>query len=158
MLIDTRKAPFTWSVYTLGTAADAPMSPTVYYVGCCPFQDVLRLPDARRNSLFPMIDGRPNLMLQFISNHASEIEARNVQRDILHWRVFGEPRLNAAGVTLAKRDKRQQQIKHVESGIVYPSIRAAASALMLSAAMISNQLNRVPGYRDVRGNTFEKVD
>ena len=82
-------------------------------------------------------------------------------QDYVEWCVAGsvlKAALAEQHQTAATTARQGANVRCVTDGALYPSIAACARAYGVSATMISNHLNRRPGYTHVRGQKFERIE
>lgn len=122
------------------------------YVGSCRTVDLMRAPDARRNSKWREIMRNPAFHIITIEIRAF-YEHRNIA--VLEAERLGI-HLKAICNTTDTRDK-PQTIRCVETGEIFETAAQACKEYDIKPSAMSNHLNNKQSYRTVRNLTFERV-
>lgn len=125
---------------------------SLVWVGICPVRDAYSAPDARNNSEWIKMTVNDTPVTVTVL-HASE----NVNDCInFRYRMFkeqGVPVCNAKGTFYSNV---LINVRCIETGEIFESQADCARTLGLNKSQLCNHLNRLPGYKSVKGRTFEK--
>lgn len=121
----------------------------ILYVGIGYLAEVLKFTELKKNPLF---DSEKVYRLEILSKYEKYADAINAQSAYLR-NIGGTPLNNTAYV-----NRRMSRVRCVQTGIVYRNATEAARVMQLSQPAISSHLARKPGYRAVKGYTFEYTD
>lgn len=123
---------------------------SLFYVGACRLRDVFNNPDALRNTHFAKLAKGTIVSIRIIMTTENETEAFNKASS--HAREFKAP-CNMYGGQRSPFTR----VRCIETNIIYSSANAASAALSISQSALSQHLRRIPGFKSVKGHTFELV-
>lgn len=124
-------------------------SQRVLYVGTGYLADIFKFTDLKANPAF-----KPDLMyrLDIHAKFARPVDAMNAAQAYLR-QIGGAPLNNTAYI-----NRRMSRVLCNETGISYTSAAEAARVMQISQPALSQHLARKPGYRQVKGYTFQYTD
>lgn len=126
----------------------------VIYIGICTVRDAYSAPDARNNTEW----------VKMTANHepitVNVLFASENANDCINYRykLFKDqtmPICNAKGQYFAGV---KLHVRCIETGEIFESQAHCARTLGLNKSQLCNHLNRLPGFKTVKGRTFEKCN
>jgi len=146
---DMSKIDHLWCVYSHTIIYDE--GPKVMFVGLCKLRDVLKSPDARRNSVWREYVAREQsvkLDIFYVGVDETKVFKKSLGLIKTH-----KPYCNSVGNT----DPYLNAVRCVTDGNVFPSASAAARFYDIAKSTMSNHLNERTGYLQIRGMNFERI-
>lgn len=137
-------------LYAVYTCADT--NGVIQYVGVSLLSKLFTLEDAYNNSEFSRIfaDIYSSIEIKCVSLTTIEGEALAEARNLIRTHA---PHCNLRGFY---QRPEYQSVVCDQTGEIFHSVRACATAHGLSASALSNHLNRKPGYKTVKGKTYRR--
>lgn len=125
----------------------------VIYYGVCNFYEVLYCPDAKQNSAWVRMTRELGTVLTIEILQICEGITDALRFRSVYMRKNGSPICNATGGKIAYT----KRIRCIETGEIYESAAAAARLTGVAQGNLSKHLNNNPGYKRLKGLTFERV-
>lgn len=122
-----------------------------FYIGVCKLSEVMRLPDAWRNTKFQELRDEHTIMINIMETCSNETELHARRSAMV--KQF-RPLANITGYSNVNSRAVITCIEGPQAGVTYRNQTEAAQRNGLSQGAISNHLNGVPGYEIVRGCRF----
>ena len=124
----------------------------VVYLGLCPIKEVYNAPDARNNTEWiKMTNGDKPVTITVL--HAAENANDCINYRYRIFKEQGTPICNAKGQFYSSI---LTNVRCIETGEMFESQSQCARILGLNKSQLCNHLNRLPGFKTVKGRTFEK--
>ena len=147
--LDMSKIDRLWCVYSHTILYDE--GPKVMFVGLCKLRDVLKSPDARRNSVWrEHVAHEQSVKLDIIDIDIDETKMFKKSLGLIRTH---KPHCNSVGNT----DPYLNAVRCITDGNVFPSASAAARFYDITKSTMSNHLNGRDGYPQIRNMTFERI-
>ena len=131
-----------WVVYKL-TRVDASI---VDYVGYCRLSHFASLPDARKIAGFNL---HKKYRIEIIALCGDKKGAAGMNASIV---------ANMPSVPKFNKLEKSRSIQCIETGEIYPSIRAAALANGADTGALSRHINGSPSHNTIKGKTFRRYE
>lgn len=125
------------------------------YIGMCEYTELLSPPDARRNKRWREAFAVPGWLIdvRVIGLYDDEATAKAVQA--IHIASAKGMLFNDPATDHISKGKR---VLCVETGEIFDSQAAACAAHHCTRSAMSYHLNRAPGYKTIRGKTYERTE
>lgn len=121
----------------------------ILFVGVAYIAEIFRFGDLLRN---PMFNSEEVYRIDIIAKYDRALDAVNAQA--VYLKEIGGAPLNKTGTV----NRRMSNVKCVQTGIVYRNASEAARVMGLNQSAMSQHLARKPGFRSIKGYTFEYVN
>ena len=145
LLLTPNKAGNT-HVYSVHIAKDG----TCVYVGRGSIHDIISF---RQLLVMPGFDESIEYEIRFHGTVKTPMEAWNLQMTVMREAIGYQPVFN----TQEKMANRYRRVRCKNDGSVYRTAADAARHYDLAAGNLSNHLNKLPGFKTIKGLQFEYV-
>lgn len=125
----------------------------VMFYGVCNFYEVLYCPDAKQNSAWVKMTRELGTFVTLEILQVCETITEALRFRSSYMRKKGSPICNLTGGKISYSKK----IRCVETGEIYENASTAARLTGIAQGNLSKHLNNHPGYKRLKGLTFERV-